>query len=300
MVQTIDIVIPHRNRRRALQRALRSVCPSDGISTIIVVDDFSNEDQIPGGSELRAPDNGTTVRFIRNSRRMGAQHSRARGVMESKSDWIAFLDSDDEFLPSMLDRLRSFIAGLQEDVVLVYGDHFCGDKYVGVRVLDGVCHNEILKDLSLAPFSGLCARRSAIPVDALDLDLPTWQDDDFILEMSKVGKLAHIGDPIARLNTGVDRISNNRQAQYDGLHRLLSKWSKEIRLIHGRFAILLWKQRLRRVKALALSDNAYHILRDTNTSVPRRAWAVAAFAAGRTTALLLYIVLRPFFSRIYT
>lgn len=299
MAQTIDIVIPHRNRRQALQRALRSVCPNAGISTIIVVDDFSDEDQIPAGSELHMPGSSTAVRFIRNGSRMGAQHSRARGIMESRSDWIAFLDSDDEFIPGMLEQLRLFIAGLPKDMDLVYGDHFYGNKYVGVRVLNGFCYKEILKDLSLAPFSGLCARRSVIPVDALDLDLPTWQDDDFILEMSKVGKVTHIGCPIARLNTGVDRISGNRQAQYKGLQRLLSKWSKEIRFTHGCFAMLLWKQRLRRVKALALSDNAGRILRDTSTPMPRRVWAVAEFVASGAAALLLYIILRPFFSRIY-
>jgi glycosyltransferase involved in cell wall biosynthesis len=97
----VSVVIPLYNKVRHIQRAVESVL-SQSFSTfeLIVVDDGSTD-----GS-------GDVVRHIADSRiRMivqpnaGESAARNRGVAEAHTNWVAFLDSDDEWMPRFLERV---------------------------------------------------------------------------------------------------------------------------------------------------------------------------------------------------
>jgi GT2 family glycosyltransferase len=95
----LSVVIPVYDRQAQCERALRSVLGQNVKDMeIIVVDDFS-----ASPFSLRA-DIATDprIRVLRHDTNRGAGQARDTGVAGSRGEWIAFLDSDDYWLPGTL------------------------------------------------------------------------------------------------------------------------------------------------------------------------------------------------------
>ncbi|OQA57288.1 MAG: UDP-Glc:alpha-D-GlcNAc-diphosphoundecaprenol beta-1,3-glucosyltransferase WfgD [Candidatus Omnitrophica bacterium ADurb.Bin277] len=118
----VSVIIPVYNRSAVLPRAIRSVLSQTGVPLeLIVVDDGSTDDVedavratgnpfpeirlIPRRLESRVPDPG--VRTLRQENQ-GPSAARNLGIKHSKGEWIAFLDSDDEWLPGKLKAQTDF------------------------------------------------------------------------------------------------------------------------------------------------------------------------------------------------
>lgn len=98
MATTVSVVIPTYNRKRYLPEALASIWaqtrPAD---EIIVVDDGSTDGTAAELQKLRRP-----MTYLRQEN-AGPSAARNRGLRAARSEWVAFLDSDDLWLP---DKLR--------------------------------------------------------------------------------------------------------------------------------------------------------------------------------------------------
>ncbi len=105
-VPQLSVIVPAFGRERETARAVASALSQDVDLEIIVVDDGSPE-------PVSLPFDDARVRIARLDRNGGAAHARNVGVANSRAGWIAFLDSDDVWLPRTL-RPRL-------DVALVYG-----------------------------------------------------------------------------------------------------------------------------------------------------------------------------------
>jgi glycosyltransferase involved in cell wall biosynthesis len=100
MTQTVpvSVVIPAYNRAPYLARALRSVLSQTRPpAEVIVVDDGSKDNTAQVVREF-AP----AVRYFYQDN-AGVSNARNRGIREAKEEWIAFLDSDDEWYPHKLE-----------------------------------------------------------------------------------------------------------------------------------------------------------------------------------------------------
>ena len=98
-MRTVSVVIPTYNRAEVLCGAVESVLgqlSTDFQCEVIVVDDGSTDD-----TALILSRYLPRIKYIRTENR-GVSAARNRGIMESGSDWIAFLDSDDQWHPSKL------------------------------------------------------------------------------------------------------------------------------------------------------------------------------------------------------
>lgn len=100
---TVSVIIPTYNRCHTLARAIDSVLhqtrPAD---EIIVIDDGSTDDT----AALLEKYNDVICLKQSNS---GVSSARNNGIARASSSWIAFLDSDDEWLPSKLHEQLSMI-----------------------------------------------------------------------------------------------------------------------------------------------------------------------------------------------
>jgi len=97
----ISVIIPLYNRAHTLPRALDSVlAQTSRADEIIVVDDGSSD----SGAELirhQYPE----VTLLQQPN-LGVSAARNTGIRHARSDWIALLDSDDEWQPQKLARIR--------------------------------------------------------------------------------------------------------------------------------------------------------------------------------------------------
>ena len=110
----VSVVIPTYNRAHLLPRAITSaiaaIAPGD---EILVVDDGSTDRT----AEAVAP-YGDRVRFI-PAPHGGAGPTRNRGIREARCPLVAFLDSDDEWLPAFLERSLACLTAPGADVACV-------------------------------------------------------------------------------------------------------------------------------------------------------------------------------------
>jgi len=114
----VSAVIPSYNRRALVFRAIDSVLsqtlPAD---EIIVVDDGSTD----GTVEAIRQQYGSQVIVVQQLN-SGVSAARSRGVKEARGDWVAFLDSDDEWLPTKLQRQFEALGAVGEDVRACFTD----------------------------------------------------------------------------------------------------------------------------------------------------------------------------------
>lgn len=94
----VSVVIPSRNRKSEVQRAVRSVLAQTlKPHEIIVVDDGSTDD-----THKALREQFPSITIIRNEESKGGAMARNIGADAASGEYLAFLDSDDEFLPDHL------------------------------------------------------------------------------------------------------------------------------------------------------------------------------------------------------
>ena len=93
----ISVIIPTYNRKKTLARAIQSVI-NQSLSPfeILIIDDGSND-----GTEEWVKDNFQNIKYIYQNNH-GVSSARNIGIENAYGDWVAFLDSDDEWLPNKL------------------------------------------------------------------------------------------------------------------------------------------------------------------------------------------------------
>jgi glycosyltransferase involved in cell wall biosynthesis len=107
-----SVVIPVYNRAGVVAEAICSVlAQSEQDFEIVVVDDGSSDDPAPVVAAFADP----RIRFHRQVNRGGGA-ARNAGIDLARGTFIAFLDSDDAYLPGHLAAMRALLAGTERTV----------------------------------------------------------------------------------------------------------------------------------------------------------------------------------------
>lgn len=108
MNDLVSIIMPSYNCGRYVEDTIRSVQRQTYTNwEIIFVDDLSSDETVSIVSEIGKID--SRIRLFRNERNVGAAESRNKALREAKGRWIAFLDSDDLWLPDKLEKQVRFM-----------------------------------------------------------------------------------------------------------------------------------------------------------------------------------------------
>lgn len=258
-----SVVIPTFNSANTIERAIgscrrQSFAPSE----IIVVDDAST-DATPGLMAcLKRED--SRIRYLRLPRREGAQKARLTGIVESRSDWIVFLDADDELLPDSILRRTEILSDSDDETALVYGDTYFeapGENFFRFKELYGLSYQWLCKELSLCPYSCMMVRRAAFGRAGYpDPHFPSWQDDDMVLTIGKIFPVRHCGAPVAIMHRVSNSITSSQRRIAEGCRLMVRKYTRDIVEHHGYFRLFLWNIRIARAYLLAFcgDDLAVH------------------------------------------
>ena len=116
-IEEISVIIPTYNRCDLLKRAINSVIKQTITpKEIIIVDNGSTDQTYQMVSSLFPEINY----FIEKKR--GVSAARNKGILESKSKWIAFLDSDDAWKPTKLEKQMEFSIFNQDKYRIIHTD----------------------------------------------------------------------------------------------------------------------------------------------------------------------------------
>ena len=180
----VSVIIPTYNRGWVLQEAIDSVLAQDFKDfELIVVDDGSTDNT---GKMLDSYDQDLIV--IRQTNR-GVSAARNRGIAEAAGRLIAFLDSDDLWLPGKISRQVDFFNS-NPDAVINQTEEIWIRNGVGVNPKtrhhksSGMIFERSLALCLVSP-SAVMMRRSLLDaVGLFDEDLPACEDYDLWLRIS--------------------------------------------------------------------------------------------------------------------
>ncbi|MBI1687013.1 glycosyltransferase family 2 protein [Caulobacter hibisci] len=226
----VAAVIPVRNRRDVLVRAIRSIqAQTSPVAEIIIVDDASTDDTPDRVLAMAVED--PRIKLLRQPARAGASAARNRGVNAAAADWIAFLDSDDEWFPEKMALQAAALSAAPDSVASFTAQQIVSDD--GPAAVFRPAADISLRDLQqlnvLSTTSSALVRRSSlIEVKGFDESLPSCQDWDLWLRLRALGPFAIVREPLVSFyQSGTDRISRNMEAVLKGHEVLFARIESE-------------------------------------------------------------------------
>lgn len=124
--ELISVIMPAYNATKTLPLAVRSVLAQSWQNfELIIIDDCSTDETADLALGFAQAD--PRVRLLRNPRNSGASVTRHNGVIAAKGQWLAFLDSDDAWEPSKLQKQMALQKAHNADLVFT-GSAFMDSK----------------------------------------------------------------------------------------------------------------------------------------------------------------------------
>ncbi|MCB9948490.1 MAG: glycosyltransferase family 2 protein [Rhodospirillaceae bacterium] len=195
----VSVVIPVHDRALIVPRAIGSALGQTVTDVeVIVVDDHSADDLASTLDNLADP----RLRTIRQPDRRGAAAARNAGIRAARGRYIAFLDSDDEWLPEKLHcQLEALDRHRDKTRLVVTGCHL--DRGAGRREQRAppTSADQRAVILSGQAFSlgstGLIDRTTFLQVGCFDESLHRLEDWDWLLRYSQTHDLLPVPQPLA-------------------------------------------------------------------------------------------------------
>jgi GT2 family glycosyltransferase len=274
----VSVVIPTFNRCGLVREAVASVCAQRGAECeIIVVDDGSTDDT----ATALENEFGGCVRMLRTEN-CGVAAARNLGVASSRGELIAFLDSDDLWLPGKLAAQLAFFAANPEAEICQTEEMWIRD---GVRVNPCAYHRKPSGDIFAASLrlclvspSAVMLRRELFErVGGFDERFPVCEDYDLWLRIARdtpvrlidrplVVKRGGHADQLSRRFWGMDRF------RVAALTRLLEQGELTPRQRQATLDVLIEKCAILAKGAARRGRHAeaeaYRLLPDRFTSAP--------------------------------
>lgn len=214
----VSVILPAYNRARTLPRALHSVlAQDDGQLEVIVADDASTDDTPQLMARLADP----RVRYLRLPVNGGPAAARNAALDVARGEYIAFQDSDDEWLPLKLEKQLAALmqAGPAVDLVI------CGQLRWDRRTLSylpqhgrldarqGRLREDILRNnFALTP-SWLVRRKAFDALGGFDASLPMLEDWEWLIRYNARYRAVLLDEPLMMVWESSDSISN-QHAKY--------------------------------------------------------------------------------------
>lgn len=229
-VPVVSVVIPTFNRSHVLGRCLRSVLAQTyGDFEVIVVDDGSEDDT----AALVGAISDDRIVYIKHPHNLGQGAARNTGIQAARGRYIAFQDSDDEWLPNKLERQVKVFEAASEKVGVVYTGRWVegenGRRHVPapkVERREGNIRASLLRGGFITSQTVMVRTESVRHVHGFDERLRHLEDWDLWIRLSREVEFQYISEPLVILHGSADGASFNQQALAQSLETILGKHSQ--------------------------------------------------------------------------
>jgi glycosyltransferase involved in cell wall biosynthesis len=229
----VSIVLPTHNRAALLDRSIRSVLGQTYTDfELIVVDDGSTDETAGVVAGFRDP----RIRYLPLARKTGAGPARNAGIRAARAKFLAFQDSDDEWLPSKLAAQVAAFARAPGGVGVVYSDmrRILSDgteTYAAAPdVTSGRLINRAIAFYQVANLgiqSTLIRRECLEDVGYFNEDLPALEDLEMFIRLSRRCAFHHLREPLVRYYE-TQGLSKDRYAIWASRKLILGLYSREL------------------------------------------------------------------------
>ena len=233
MKNSVAVVIPTHKRPTYLRRAIDSVLQqtAPGCEIVVVDDNGEGDDfQIETAGLMQEYQHRPDVHYVVHPVNKGGSSARNTGLRFLETEFVAFLDDDDEWLPDFVEKHLQVFESSEADVVYCN----CERVYEGSSVRDarlpvnyrGKVFSHLLTGWCPSSTSLFMIRRTGIPGNGpFDEQFASYQDYDCWLGLAQSCQFDYCDDVLmVKHSHGTDQISRNPQTRRKGLNTLKKKW----------------------------------------------------------------------------
>jgi len=231
----VSVIIPTYNRAHLIGRAIKSVLNQTYRDfEIIIVDDGSTDNT----EEVVKSFTDKRIRYIRHKENKGAATARNIGIKAARGEYIAFQDSDDEWLPAKLGKQMKVFKHTSPKVGIVYTDMWRIIKErekeywhsPKIKPEDEIVYKEALnyQIIDIGIQSAIVKRECFDKSGMFDEKFPRFIDLEFFIRLSKYYYFYHIAEPLVNYFAGKG-ISSNAGTAITARKLVLEKYFKDIK-----------------------------------------------------------------------
>jgi|tagenome__1003787_1003787.scaffolds.fasta_scaffold20986716_5 glycosyltransferase involved in cell wall biosynthesis len=247
---TVSVIIPTRNRRELLLRALRSVLRQREVMlSVVVVDEASTDGSAEAVHRLGDP----RVHVVRHESARGVSQARNTGLQQVESRWVAFLDDDDLWAP---DKLSAQLEALRQQPQAQWActgavnvDSRCQVLNVSYPASEPDICGPLLA-MNAVPGGGsgvLVATALARQVGGFDVALANLADWDFYIRLSLQSPVAAVQAPLVGYHVHTAGMAHDIERSSREIGYLDVKYADERQARGVRIDQGLWLQYLARL-----------------------------------------------------
>lgn len=224
----VSVVMPVYNRENTIKQAIDSVlCQTHSCLELIIVDDGSTDNTL----KIVQSYTDRRIRLI-YQKHSGANKARNAGIAHAEGEYIAFQDSDDEWMADKLDlqimRMEqegclacySAITFYEENSVYTVPCDFENQVKYGAGL------GKVLAEYNVVGTPTLMIKREVLALlgdEYFDERMPRLQDYEFAIRLVNVCKVAYVNRSLVKSFRTKDSITMKADALYTSIGRILQK-----------------------------------------------------------------------------
>jgi glycosyltransferase involved in cell wall biosynthesis len=199
---------------------------------LIIVDDGSTDNT----ERLVKSFNSEKIGYIRQRENKGPGAARNTGIQQATGDYIAFQDSDDEWVPQKLEKQIRALETAPPEVGIVYTGWYevINNKKeyfppAGVKPKDGDLFSSLLRRNIVGTPMALVKRGCFEKAGMFDEALSPIEDWELFLRMSRHYQFKYIDEPLAIQYKQADSISKNQSTRIKAFGQMLEMYYEDIK-----------------------------------------------------------------------
>jgi glycosyltransferase involved in cell wall biosynthesis len=230
----VSVILPTYNRAPLLRRSIQSVLSQTYSNLeLLVVDDCSSDSTQSVVQSFR----DKRIHFLKHEKKQGGAIARNTGIKAAKGAYIAFQDSDDEWLPRKLEKqMKAFEIG-QPNLGVVFSNYWRINRHRKFYGLYNVADllkltpekiHDVLLEENFVGTPMAVVRKVCFEKVGLFEALPRLQEWDLWIRISQHYSFCHINEPLVNVYVQPDSISHDITALIEAREYLLNKYFEEI------------------------------------------------------------------------
>ena len=259
MTPRVTVAISTYNRAHLVTRAIASAQAQTFPDIEILVVDDGSTDRTP---DILASIRDPRVRVVRHEKNGGISRTRNTAITSARGDWLAFLDDDNEWMSTYLERQLA-LAACNPAAGVTYcrarrrDDRNGRESVFPATICQGPVFSHLVAGWTPLVSCVLFRRSTLVNVGGLDEALRATEDHDLWLRLAQCAEFAGMADVlVTRHEHSGSQLSRNHALLRRDINTLDRKWRPTILQTNGRSAYRQWRARLVVVSEMAGVLNA--------------------------------------------
>lgn len=236
----VSCVIPTYKRCDTVTKAIDSVLAQTypNIEVLVVDDNDPNDEySLAVQDVLKKYDGDSRVRYIQQKMHKNGAVARDEGIKAARGEYIAFLDDDDEWLNTKIEKQISIFKSDSEIEAVTCLWAMCENgkefRKLSVYTAENIQFKILMREVAVFTSTVVLKRSAVLAFGGFDETLLRHQDLQFLADAADNSKFGVVPEHLVRLHTdseinrpNVEKLINAKKAFFEAEKTIISKYSK--------------------------------------------------------------------------